>query len=170
MSYSISQTIKAPAAQMLTSLTGLLEKAAKHAEETKTAEENFLSARLYPNMFPLTRQVQLACDFAARGTARVASHDMPSFPDTETSFAELIARCHKAIEFIMSVPDEALDEKWDAIVNAPAGPDTTIPMPAQNFVSGYLLPNMYFHISMAYALLRHQGVPLGKRDFIMKSE
>ncbi len=167
MSLSLSETFKGTANQILIAMSGYLSKAAAHAEEKGIDESVFLNARHYPDMFPMIKQVQIATDFTTRGAARLSGQELPSFPDTETSFAELIARIEKAIEFVNASSDEAINASEETVFQLPAGKDVTMPLTGKAYVTTYIIPNLIFHSSTAYGILRSQGVVLGKRDFLM---
>ena len=151
----------------LTNLSGLLDKAAAHAEARKIDPTAFLQARLYPDMFPLTRQVQIACDTAKGAAARLAGIDSPKHEDNETNFAELQARIAKTIEFVKSVKREQLQgaESRTIVLKFPTN---TLTFTGLDYVNLFVLPNLNFHITIAYGLLRHGGVELAKRDFLGK--
>ena len=149
----------------LTSLKGVLAKAAAHADARKIEESVFLGSRLYPDMFPLSRQVQIAADFGKGPIARLAAVELPKYDDTETTFAELAARVDKTLAFIGTFNPEQIDGQEDRDINLTiAGKPVTIK--GQPYLLHFALPNLYFHMSMAYAILRHNGVEVGKRDFV----
>ncbi len=151
--------------RFLGGLSGLLDKAEAHCASKNIKPEAILQFRLYPDMFPFVKQVQLACDFAARAAARLAGAEPKSFPDTETSFAELKARIAAAREYIASFPAQAFDGADDrAITIRIRGADMT--MPGAVFYCTYSLPQFYFHVTTAYNILRHNGVEVGKADFM----
>jgi hypothetical protein len=158
--------IKSASAQMLGCLGTILKKGADHAAAIKTPEQVFLDARLFPDMFPLSRQVQIACDQLTRGSARLAGVELPSFPDTETSFAQLIDRTVRANAYVQGVSSESIDARETADITVPAGGGNEMTLKAQEFLLGFVLPNLYFHAATAYDILRHNGVALGKRDFL----
>jgi uncharacterized protein len=168
MSDTISFILKTSTNQMLGSLRGTLRKGEEHARAMNVEDAVFLGARLFPDMLPLSRQVQIACDNAARGAARLSGVELPAFPDTETTFAELIARCDAALAFINSADNAKIDANENETLQIPIGPQT-MPMQGRQYLTTFVLTNMIFHVTMAYALLRHQGVVLGKRDFLMGS-
>ena len=152
-------------AHSLKALIEVLKKTQAHADVKKIEHSVFLTARLAPDMFALTRQVQLATDFAKGGSARIADVDVPSYPDTEATFEELYERIEKTIAFITSIPK-------DKFIGAELR-DVTIPMrpePKTFNALVYLrhgaLANFFFHTTTAYDILRHNGVELGKRDFL----
>jgi hypothetical protein len=144
----------------------MLTKGESHARSVNVADDVFISARLFPDMFPLSRQVQIACDVAARGAARLAGLEPPAFPDTETSFAHLILRARKALDFVQSVPKPAIDANEHVLIPVPMG-QSMIEMTGRVYLQSFILPNMHFHAAIAYGLLRAQGVPLGKRDYLV---
>lgn len=149
----------------LTNLSTILDKAAAHCEQKKIEPAVLLGMRLYPDMFPLTRQVQIACDFAKGAVARLAGQPVPKWDDTETTIAELKARIQKTIDFVQSVPAAQID--------AAPGRSVTVTMRGEDktfesmpYLLQMALPNFWFHTTTAYAILRHAGVEVGKRDFI----
>lgn len=151
--------------RFLAALHSVLTKAEAHCEARKIKPEAILTARLFPDMFPLIRQVQLACDHAARGTARLAGQEPKSFPDTETSFTELQDRISAARGYIASFAKADLARAADRVVHLKIG-GNDMSMPGEEFLSFYCLPQFFFHLTTAYGILRHSGVELGKRDFM----
>jgi hypothetical protein len=151
--------------RMLGNLSAILDKAATHCADHKIEPSVLLGSRLFPDMFPLTRQVQLACDFAKGPAARLGGLEVPKYEDTETTIDELKARIAKTLAFVQSVGQDKF-----------AGADTrtiTVPMRGEpksfdglTYLNNAALPNFYFHLTTAYDILRHNGVPLGKADFI----
>ena len=154
--------------QMLGSLSALLQKAEAHAEERKIEPGALLHARLSPDMFPLRRQVQIACDFARGVSARLAGVEVPSSPDTEQTFADLQALIDKTLSFIGGLSQSQF-EKSDSreIVTRPGTPKERR-FAGQAYLLSYGLPQFFFHVTTAYALLRHNGIALGKPDFMGK--
>jgi len=152
--------------QILNSLTGLLTKAEAHCETKKIAPEVLLGSRLYPDMLPLSKQVQLACDHAARGCARLTHSEVPSTPDTETSFAELKQRLAKTIDYVKAFTPAQFEGADAKDVTFPIGAGRTMTLKGQQFLSGFSFPNFYFHAVTAHGILRHNGVEVGKRDFL----
>ena len=151
--------------RFLAALSGCLTKAEAHCEARKIKPEAILQFRLFPDMFPLVKQVQLACDFAARGAARLAGEPPASFPDTETTFAELQARIATARDYIASFPDAAYDGWADrSITLKVAGRDMTFD--GGRFLLRFSLPQFHFHATTVYDILRHNGLELGKRDYM----
>lgn len=151
--------------QILGSLAAVLVKAEAHADLKKIDPDALLQARLYPDMFPLLRQVQLVTDFAKGMAARLGGVEVPRYEDVEQDFAGLQARLEKTLAFIDTVPREAIDEgaERDVVIGAGASERH---FKGQAYLLHYALPNFYFHAATAYDILRHNGVELGKRDFI----
>jgi len=166
MTTPISTTIKNASAQMLGSLGGILKKGAEHAANHKLPEEVFLNYRLFPDMFPLARQVQIATDQLTRGAARLAGMDLPSFPDVESSFAHLIERTQKSNAYVQAASSEAMDKRAETVITIPVGGGQELPMTCSVYLASFVFPNLYFHSATAYNILRHNGVVLGKRDFL----
>jgi len=152
--------------QILGSLTGILTKAEAHCTAKKIQPEVLLGARLFPDMLPLSKQIQLACDFAAKGCARLTGSEVPSVPDTEKTFEELKQRLSKTIDYVKAYKPAQFDGADARDVTFPAGPDKSITMKGQQFLTGFSLPNFYFHATTAHGILRHNGVEIGKRDFL----
>ena len=154
-----------PLMRGLSALSGLLTKAEAHCTEHKIHPEAILNFRLYPDMFSFTRQVQLTCDFAARVPPRLCGDDLPSFPDTEVGFAELQERVAKVKSHVASFPADRLagTESAEIVIKLRAGDMT---LTGLHFATLYAMPQFYFHLTTAYDILRHNGVPLGKRDYM----
>lgn len=152
--------------QMLTALAGILDKAESHFAPKKVADATLLGTRLIPDMFPLARQVQIACDHAKNGPARLAGVEPPKFEDTEASIAELKARIAKVLDYIASFDAAAIDAGAARTVRFPVGGGRQAEMTGADYLVHYSLPNFYFHLTMAYAILRQAGVDVGKRDFL----
>lgn len=149
----------------LTQLHGILEKAESYAALRKIDPSVLVTARLYPDMFPLSRQIQIACDFAKGTASRLAAKDVPGWPDNETTLAELKARVAKTIDLIKSFKPADIDGSEGRDISMKWGPDT-LKFKGQNYLLSFSLPNFYFHTGMAYAILRHNGLDIGKSDFI----
>ena len=152
--------------QTLGALSDILRKAEAHATARKIAPETLLTARLYPDMLPLTRQIQIACDFAVKTCARLTGSEVPSTPDTEKTFDELQQRIVKATDYVKNAAPGKFEGAESRDVTFPAGPDKTMTLKGQQYLSHFALPNFYFHATTAYDILRHNGVELGKRDFM----
>jgi uncharacterized protein len=155
-----------PALQLaLTNLSGILDKAAAHAESKNIETRVIASTRLVIDMFPLAKQVQIACDVAKGAAARLSGVEAPKFEDNEATIEELKARIAKTQEFIASVPADAIataDAKAIEIVY----PSMTLRFTGRNYVTQFVLPNLYFHVTTAYAILRANGVNVGKGDYL----
>ena len=166
MSETISYMLKSSVTQTLGAMASILQKAADHAAKVEVDEAVYLNHRLAPDMFPLTRQIQIMTDTCARGAARLAGLDMPETPDTETSFAELIARCHDRLAYVQGIDDAALNANERVELEIPLGP-MTVNWEGRQYLTTFILPNLHFHAATAYGLLRAQGLEIGKRDFLM---
>lgn len=160
--YSASVEVFLP---LLTNLSTILDKARASAEARKFDAGVLVSARLAPDMFSLARQVQLASDFAKNSTARLAGTEAPKMEDTESTFDELKARLDKTMNWIKSVPPAALEGSEDRDIKIPLR-DRTLEMKGLPYLKLWALPNFFFHVTTAYNILRHNGVELGKRDFL----
>lgn len=146
-------------------LSHLLDKGLAHAQAQGTDPSVLVNARLAPDMFVLAGQVQVASDAAKLGAARIAGIAAPSFPDTETSFAELQARVAGTIEFLQGVDRSLIDGQEERPVTMKvAGHELNFT--AQRYLLQFALPNFFFHVTTAYAILRHSGVAIGKRDYL----
>jgi len=150
---------------MLKNLGGWLDKAEAHAAAKKFEPSVYLSARLAPDMLPFTNQVQIACDTAKFLIARLAGVEAPKFDDSETSLAELRTRVAATIEFIQSVPAAKVDGSEAKEVSLPRRSGAVV-MTGEAYLKHFALPNFFFHATTAYALLRHNGVEIGKMDFL----
>ena len=153
---------------ILNNLSAILEKAAAHAEVKKIDPAVLLNSRLYPDMFPLVRQVQIATDNAKGCSARLAGLEPPKYEDNEATFSELIARIRKTTEYLGTFKPEQIDgsEDMTIILKFRDGSRTFVGMP---YLLNYVLPNVYFHVATAYGILRHCGVEIGKQDYLGKS-
>jgi len=149
----------------LTNTSALLDKAAAHAAAKKFDPLVLVNLRLFPDMHPLLRQVQIACDTAKGAGARLAGVEIPKHEDTEASFDELKQRIAKTIEFLKSLSATAIDDAENRTIEIKF-PSGALKFTAAAYLTDFVLPNFYFHISMVYALLRHSGVELGKGDFL----
>jgi hypothetical protein len=149
----------------LKNLAAILKKGADHAKARGIEPDVLINARLAPDMFPLVRQVQIATDSAKGAAARLAGVDVPSFPDTEKSFPELQARVARTIAFLKSVKPAQLEDadQRDIQLQLRMG---SVGFDGESYLVGWALPNFYFHVTTAYNILRHNGVDLGKWDFL----
>lgn len=149
----------------LGNLSNILTKAAAHAEAKKIDQTVFTNARLFPDMLPLSRQIQIACDAAKAGAARLAEVELPSFEDVETTFPELQERIAKTVKFLESIKESQINGKEELKISyTQRGKESNFI--GQPYLLNYVLPNLYFHITTTYAILRHNGVEVGKKDFL----
>jgi hypothetical protein len=155
-------------ARQLNNLAAILEKGAAHAEAKKIDPKVLINSRLFPDMFPLARQVQIATDTARAGAARLAAVEVPAQEDNETTFAELVARVRKTISYLETLKAEQFEGSEDRTVTWQTRSSTKT-MRGMPYLQNHLLPNLYFHITTTYDILRHSGVELGKMDFLGKS-
>jgi hypothetical protein len=151
--------------RMLGNMAGWLDKAEAHAAAKKFETSVYLDARLAPDMLPFTKQIQIACDAAKFCVARLTGTEAPKFEDTETSLAQLRDRIRKTIDYVQSVPAAQVDGSDDKDVSVPRR-DGAIVMKGEMYLKHFVLPNFFFHVTTVYALLRHNGVELGKSDFL----
>src|SRR3954470_10784627 len=167
MTISMYQASAPRFANILRNLSTLLDKAEEHCAAKKIDPIALTTYRLYPDMFPLTRQVQIACDTAKGAVARLAGVDIPKHEDTEQSFAELKARIAKTLDFIESVGAAKIDGSDDKeiVLQMRSGERR---FKGMQYLLGHAYPNFYFHVTTAYNILRHNGVEVGKADFIGK--
>lgn len=165
MSLSIYQASIPTFLRTLGNLSAILKKAAAHAEAKNIDPRIFIDARLAPDMFPLARQVQIASDAAKGAGARLAGLEVPSYADTETTFDELQARIARTVEFLEGIREEQLDGAEERNVTLKVR-GQEISFNGRDFLFGFALPNFFFHVTTAYAILRHNGVELGKMDFL----
>jgi hypothetical protein len=156
-------------AQFLDSLAAILAKAEAHAIEKKIAPEVMLGLRLAPDMFSLSKQVQVACDFAKNTAGRLALSDLPKFPDEEKTFAELQERIAKTKAYVTTLPASAFDGAEGRAITFPIG-GKPHQMDGADYLHHFALPNFFFHTSAVYAILRANGLALGKGDFIGSRE
>jgi len=154
--------------RMLNNLAAILEKAAAHAEALKIDPTVLINSRLFPNMFPLVRQVQIASDGAKGGAARLAGMEPPVYEDNETSIPELLARLRKTISFLETLKPAQIDGSEEKTIawKTRSGEKS---LPGMPYLLNHVTPNLYFHVTTAYNILRHCGVELGKQDFLGKS-
>lgn len=165
MAYSIYEASVVPMTRSLTALAKILDKAVAQAKAEDKPLSDLLDAKLAADMRPFPFQIQSASDAAKGCAARLAGIDAPSMPDTETTFAELSARIQKTIDFLNSVKPAQLAgaEDREIVLKFPNG---EFKFTGRDYVAGFALPNFYFHVTTAYALLRHKGINIGKMDFL----
>ncbi len=165
MTISMYESLIPTSIHNLQNLSAILSKAVTYAETKKINEEVLLNARLFPDMLPLVRQVQIACDSAKAGAARLAEIEVPSHPDEEKSFSELKTRIQKTVDFLNTIKPEQINgkEEFKVTYTQRNKESNFIGLP---YLLNYTLPNIYFHIITAYAILRHNGVEIGKKDYL----
>jgi hypothetical protein len=167
MKISMYEACVPPLTRTLNNLAAILEKGAAHAEAKKIDPAVLVSSRLYPDMFPLSRQVQIASDGAKGGASRLAGVEAPKYEDNETSFADLVARCRKTVDYLATLKPEQFEGSEDRTVTwtVRAGTRSMQGMP---YLLTHVNPNFYFHVTTAYDILRHNGIEIGKVDFLGK--
>jgi uncharacterized protein len=149
----------------LNNLAAILEKGAAHAEAKKIDPAVLVGARLFPDMFPFARQVQIACGSAKDGAARLAGVEPPAHEDNEKTFAELIARVKKTVDYLQTLAAAQIDGSEDKTITWQTR-STSRSMQGLPYLHKHVLPNVYFHVTTAYNILRHNGVEIGKKDFL----
>jgi uncharacterized protein len=152
--------------QILGSLSAILTKAEAHCTAKNIAPEVLLGARLFPDMLPFSKQIQLASGLAVKGCARLTQSEVPATPDTEKSFDELRQRLARTIDYVKAFKPAQFDGAERRDVTFPTGADTTTTLTGQQYLSTFIFPNFYFHAATAHGILRHNGVEIGKRDFL----
>jgi hypothetical protein len=154
-----------PLKRALTNLATVLQKGAAHAEAKKIEPGVLLNARLFPDMYPLIKQVQIATDMSKGAAARLAGVEVPKYEDNETTFAELQARIEKTIAFMDSIAPAQLDNAESREITLPIR-EVELKFKGQDYLLNWAQPNVYFHVTTAYNILRHNGVALSKKDFL----
>ena len=158
------QTIAAMSRALL-NLDAIVSKAEAYAEERKIEPSVLVQARLFPDMLPFVAQIRIATDTAKGAAARLAGGDLPSWPDDETNFEEVHARIRKALDFMAGFKRDQFEGSEGKEIELKLGKEH-VKFSGREYILGFVLPNFYFHVTTAYAILRHNGVPLGKRDFL----
>jgi hypothetical protein len=166
MTISIYQSSAPVFSQMLTALSDVLKKAEAHATDKNIDPNALLQARLFPDMFPLVRQVQIATDFSKGVTSRLAGAEVPSWPDTEVTFADLQALIAKALAHIGTFNAAQFEGSENKEIVLRPGTPKEKKLVGSAYLQHYGLPQFFFHVTTAYAILRHNGVDLGKRDYM----
>jgi uncharacterized protein len=167
MTLSMYQASVPPLVRSLNNLMAILEKGAVHAEARKIDPSVLINSRLYPDMLPLAKQVQIASDVARRGVARLAGSEAPKLEDTESTFPELIERLKKTSVYLETFTPAQIDGSEQKAIALPMG-DKTMDFEGMPYLLYFILPNVYFHVTTTYDILRHCGVELGKIDFLGK--
>jgi uncharacterized protein len=165
MTLSMYQASVPPVIRALKALQGVLEKGKAHAAVKGTDEANYLSMRVIPDMLPFTAQIGIACDIAKRGIARLAGVDAPVQEDSQASFDDLIARCQFVIDYLGTFTAQQIDGTEGKAITLPT-PRGDLHFTGQDYLFGFLLANVHFHSSIAFALLRGAGVEIGKTDYL----
>jgi len=165
MTISMYQASVPPLTRFLNNLVAILEKAAAHAEAKKIDPAVLINSRLYPDMLPLVKQIQIASDVARKGVARLAGMEAPVLEDNETTFPELISRLQKTTAYLGTFTAEQIDGSEEKSISLPIRQET-MTFQGLPFLLYFILPNIYFHVTTAYGILRHSGVELGKMDYL----
>ncbi|MDJ0675487.1 MAG: DUF1993 domain-containing protein [Calothrix sp. MO_167.B42] len=169
MTISMYQASVPSLIRSLNNLAAILEKGAAYAEAKKIDPAVLIGSRLYPDMFPLSKQVQIASDVARRGAARLAGLEAPTMEDNETTFPELIARLKNTTSYLETLTPNLIDGSEEKSIELQVGTDT-MTFKGMPYLLYFILPNVYFHVTTAYDILRHCGVEVGKRDFLGKPD
>lgn len=167
MSISMSSASLPILTTMLGNLNYILDKAQANADERKFDSSVLLQSRLAPDMLPFSKQVQIACDVAKLGVARLAGIEAPKFDDNELTLADLKARIQKTLDFLATVSAAQLDGSEEKSISFKPGGGAERHMQGEAYLKLWVLPNHFFHVTTAYAILRHNGVPLGKMDYLV---
>lgn len=170
MSISMSSASVPIFTTMLRNLSHMLDKAQAFVEARKCDPTAITQYRLAPDMLPFTRQILIACDAAKNAVSRLSGVEAPKFEDKEATLQELKDRIAKTLDYLASVPADGLDGTEDKAITFPVGRETTKTMTGEAYLKHWALPNMFFHVTTAYAILRHNGVDLGKRDYLAGAE
>jgi uncharacterized protein len=170
MEISMYQASIPPVVRSLRNLINILEKGSAYTEAKKIEPSVLLNARLYPDMFPLVKQVQIASDLTRRGIARLAGQEAPAIEDNETNFVELSDRLKNTIAYLETFTPEQIDGSETREIILPMGKDRSMTFAGLPYLEYFVIPNLYFHVTTAYNILRHCGVELGKGDFLGKPE
>jgi uncharacterized protein len=168
MSFTLSQSALPAFETGLNALTNILDKAAAYAAAKKIDEAVLLQTRMVPDMFPFARQIQIVTDTAKNGSARMAGVEAPKHEDNETSIAELKTRIAETLAFLKTIDAKAFDASASKQVTFPLGKANKGEMTGDAYITSFVLPNFYFHLTTAYAILRNCGVEVGKMDFLGK--
>jgi hypothetical protein len=152
--------------RVLSAMLGWLDKAQAHAEARKFSPDNYLTLRLAPDMLPLTKQIQIASDMAKGCAARLAGLEIPKWDDNEATLEDLRGRIRKTIDYLQSVPAAQIDGSEAREISIPTRAGEPLRFSGEVYLKHYATPNFYFHATTTYALLRHAGVELGKKDFL----
>lgn len=165
MAFTVFESSIPPMIRALENLSGILEKAVAQAKAEDKNLDELLEARLAPDMFPFPRQIQIASDVAKMGAAKLAGQEPPSYPDEEKTFPELQQRIAKTVAYLKTFRPEQFEgaEARRVVLKFPTG---EMSFPGGEFLTGFVLPNIYFHVTTAYGLLRQKGISIGKMDYL----
>jgi hypothetical protein len=166
MTFTMSRASVPPLEIGLNALSAILDKAAAFAAAKKIDPSVLLNSRLAPDMFPFVRQVQIATDLAKNGAARLAGVEPPRYEDNEKTIEELKARLARTVAYIKTLDTRAIDGAADRHITFPLGPSNKGEMRGDDYLNHFVLPNVYFHLTTAYDILRHCGLEIGKQDFL----
>jgi uncharacterized protein len=167
MSITMYQASIPPIIRILNNLAAILKKGVAHAEAKKIDPAVLINSRLFPDMLPLIKQIQIASDVARKGAARLAGLEAPKIEDDETTFPELIDRLKKTVAYLETFTPAQIDGSEEKSISLPVG-DKTMTLEGLPYLVSFILPNVYFHVATAYNILRHNGVELGKLDYLGK--
>ena len=167
MTISMYQATIPVCTRMLNNLAAILEEAAAHADARKIDPTVLINDRLYPDMLPMGRQIMIASDTAKGGAARLAGVEPPKYEDNEKTFPELIERLRKTIAYLNTFKPGQIDGSEKKMITLKVR-DDTLTIEGLTYLLNRVLPNLYFHVSIAYAILRHNGVDIGKKDYLGK--
>jgi hypothetical protein len=165
MSMSIHEQVIAPLSRMLTNLDTVITKAEQYAEKNGIEPATLIQARLFPNMLPMVFQIRIATDTAKGAAARLSGSAVPKWPDDEETFADVHARIRKAIDFLATFKPKQFDGAEKRNIELKLGP-REVKFKGTDYITGFVIPNFYFHVTTAYAILRHNGVDVGKKDYL----
>ena len=166
MTFSIYQASVPVYIRQLQALTSILDKAAAYASQRRFDPAVLIEARLYPDMLPLRRQVQIACGHAVRGSARLSGAEPMSLEDKASSIDDLKALIAKTLEFVRGVDAKKMEGMEDREITFPIGDNRTMTLKGSEYLLHFSMPNFYFHVTTAYDILRHNGLEIGKDDFM----
>lgn len=166
MAISMYQASVPNLVRALNNLAAVLEKGMAHAEAKGIDPAVLVSSRLYPDMFPLDKQIQIASDVSRKGMARLAGTEAPAMADTEKTLPELIDRLKQSVAYLETFSAENIDDTEEEEITIPIGKGQSMTLPGWPYLSFFVLPNVYFHVTTAYAILRHNGVEVGKKDYL----
>jgi hypothetical protein len=165
MSISIYDQVIAPLSRMLSNLDAVISKAEQYSEKNNIEAATLIQARLFPNMLPLVFQIRIATDTAKGAAARLSGNTVPKWADDEESFADVHARIRKAIDFLATFKPGQFEGAEKRNIELKLGP-REVKFTGTDYITGFVIPNFYFHVTTAYAILRHNGVDVGKKDYL----